>query len=44
MNEQGVIAFIFAVIGSAIIGSHFESLWLSIGVYLCVVAAGRWPE
>lgn len=35
-----VIAMVFAVVGSTLIGLHFDSAMVGIGVYLCVCAAG----
>lgn len=36
------MAFVFATVGSTIIGLHFDSAWLGVGVYLCIAAAGNW--
>lgn len=42
MNAQAVVAWVFAVAGSTIIGLHFGSGLLGIGAYCCIVAAGNW--
>lgn len=42
MNGQRAAAFTLAILGSVIIGLHFGSPMLGIGVYFCIAAAGSW--
>lgn len=42
MNVENVSAFVFAIIGSVIIGLHFGSGLLGVGVYCCIAAVGNW--
>lgn len=37
-----MIAVIYAIIGSTMIGVHFGSPWVGIGAYCCIVAVGNW--
>lgn len=42
MKTENFITFVMAIVGSAMIGAHFDSLLVGIGTYLCVAAAGNW--
>lgn len=39
---KNIMLFGMAIIGATMIGAHFGSPWVGIGVYLCVAAAGNW--
>ena len=42
MKIENFIAFVMAIAGATMLGVHFGSPWVGIGVYLCVAAVGSW--
>ncbi len=40
--EQGLIATVFGIVGSTLLGYHFGSWLVGIGIYLCIASIGNW--
>lgn len=39
---SGLAGWFWAIVGSTMVGAHFGSWVLAIGVYACIVAVGNW--
>jgi hypothetical protein len=38
------VTFLFGVSGAVLLGRHFGSWHVGVGVYFCIIAAGRWSK
>lgn len=39
-----MIAMLYAIVGCVMIGVHFESALVAIGIYCCIIAVANWER